>query len=135
MNKAALFAVFAGLILVAAYFRASSAHETAPPEIMTLETSRDAEATQPPVVFPHARHEPVAECAHCHHLSQEGADPHIACKSTGCHDNYQDKKAANSYFGAFHIPGERSCLGCHRARTQAGETAGPTSCIKCHVRK
>lgn len=102
--------------------------EAAPahPGDMVIQPLDPATATQAPVAFSHAKHE-ATECAFCHH---KGGNQ--SCSSPGCHTDTTTKKLTGatenvSFEAAFHVKGDKSCVGCHRALK-----SGPTKCTDCH---
>ncbi len=96
------------------------------PGDLVIQSIDPATATQAPVAFSHTVHEGY-ECAFCHH---KGGN--VSCTSAGCHTDTSTKKLTGatenvSFEAAFHIKGDKSCVGCHRTLK-----AGPTSCKDCH---
>ena len=101
------------------------------PGDLVIQSLDPATATQAPVAFSHAKHEATAvlagQCAFCHHKGGT-----VSCSSPGCHTDMTTKKMTGatenvSFEAAFHIKGDKSCVGCHRTLK-----SGPTSCKDCH---
>lgn len=93
-----------------------------------------------PVVFPHQKHLSLGDCTVCHHKWKDRSKAPKKCTSSGCHDLIGAKgpemTKVNSSYYAFHSKeSDRSCKGCHMNRKEAGKSAGPTNCTKCHPQK
>ncbi len=111
--------------LMLAVFVAGTVH-AAP---MKLECPKEIEATRPPVMFDHDRHNEKAgikECAICHHgKKEEQQEPGKASEAVSCVNCHavNGKEGKTPYARAFH----RQCILCH-----ARIDKGPTACGECH---
>lgn len=90
-----------------------------------------------PVVFPHQKHLSLGDCTLCHHKWEDRSKAPQKCTASGCHDligvQGPEMTEVNSSYYAYHTrESDKSCIGCHMSRKEAGETTGPTNCIKCH---
>ena len=101
------------------------------PADLVIQPLDPAKATQAPVAFSHAKHDATellaGNCAFCHHKGDN-----VSCTSAGCHTDTSTKKLTGaaenvSFEAAFHLKGDKSCVGCHRTLK-----AGPTGCKDCH---
>lgn len=133
----ALTAVLICLMLAAAAYAASV---QAPEGDITMKVPEGVKSSRPKVIFNHEPHADV-DCAQCHHQWDGKSEDIRACDASGCHDEYEDKGAPQSYYRAFHSRTDpsldyQSCMSCHRSKQQEGVEAGPVSCAKgnsCHV--
>jgi len=106
---------------------------TAPPESVTIDACM---AKKSAVVFPHATHVGVTECATCHHtdegITAESEMEVAAC--TSCHqapegEGIPDCAQMSMSKNPYHI----TCLGCHKEKVAADAASpAPTKCDGCH---
>lgn len=138
MKTGKLIIVFAAAFLM--FFIGAVVAAVQPPEgDITMQVAEGAKATKPNVVFNHKYHSGF-ECAKCHHM-WDGQAAVQACKTSGCHSEYENRGAKQSYYRAFHAPADpgmthESCMNCHRGLEKEGKEAGPTTCAKgksCHI--
>ncbi|MBI5062340.1 MAG: cytochrome c3 family protein [Desulfatitalea sp.] len=95
----------------------------------TAQTGKGAEqiklagGTQGQVPFPHHRHQKALgdDCQACHALFAQEPGSIAKAKTEG---KLLPKQIMNTH-----------CIHCHRDRKQAGQTSGPISCAKCHVKE
>jgi hypothetical protein len=112
----------------------------APEGDIVMKVPEGVKSSRPKVVFNHEFHAEF-DCAQCHHQWDGESEEVRACDASGCHDEYEDKGAPQSYYKAFHTRTDpsldyQSCMNCHRSMQKEGGKAGPTSCAKgnsCHV--
>ena len=129
-------AVAAGAFMLA---MADARMATAPEEAVLISVPGDAELDKPRVRFPHAPHGTAGvDCTVCHHTWDPATNDPQSCVSQGCHDlgnpaDGAEKRLPGYFRNAFHSGEAWSCNGCHKARKDAGETHGPTSCNDCHT--
>ena len=88
---------------------------------------------QPPVTFPHEKHTKLVKaCDTCHHtnkgLTAESKMKVEKCSS--CHMKAEGKMGTMSEMNMEKNPMHAKCVGCHKAGKK-----GPTTCVKCHVKK
>ncbi len=92
----------------------------APAESLVIKAEK---MKKPPVPFEHAKHAKY-ECSKCHHTWKGEGTP----KGCGeCHKEQKDGKKLG-----FKDAAHKTCRGCHRAMTKAGDKTGPTKCSACH---
>ncbi len=73
------------------------------------------------VPFPHHQHQNVlGDCNVCHTLFPQEIGSIARLKKEG---ELVKKQVMNKH-----------CIKCHKAKKRAGETTGPTTCAKCHVK-
>ena len=80
-------------------------------------------SSQGQVPFPHHRHQKAMgdECMACHALFAQEPGSIAKAQTEG---KLAPKQVMNTM-----------CIQCHRDRKQAGQTSGPISCAKCHVKE
>lgn len=73
-----------------------------------------------PVPFHHQLHQTIVkECAVCHKDFEKKPGALDKAKKTGLLKSKQVMK--------------KTCIACHRAKKNAGQKSGPTSCNSCHI--
>lgn len=105
------------------------------PEQIVLSVPEGQEARKAEVEYPHQDHIMMFGCSECHHnWDHTEMDQPDACVS--CHDDFKDRRAAESYYNAFHNrDSTHSCIGCHGQMTEESEDINPpTRCSDCHPR-
>ena len=134
MKKVLSLGIAAVFCLVVVGFGVSYALDN--PESITI---KEVQATKPPVVFPHKKHNSAEgsnlKCTECHHTNKEGEQPK-ACST--CHDKEKDdgKKialkgnpASSLTKGMYHV----KCISCHKKEKEKNaSTKAPTTCNQCH---
>ena len=109
------------------------------PDDMTLQAVKDAAKKPKPAVFPHKKHQEVAECADCHHSAKDGkqvayVDGQKVEKCEACHFKGSGMgKKIETFKGAAHV----NCKGCHKkAAEEKPELKEKFSkCMPCHPKK
>jgi hypothetical protein len=81
-------------------------------EITTPEGQKPRTTWIKSVEFDHALHGDMYDCAICHHM-EEGVPPEEIMPCTECHYDTQSS-APDSFYKAWHGPGQASCVGCHK---------------------
>lgn len=106
------------------------------PEEITLQAVKDAAKKAKPAVFPHKKHQEIAECADCHHSAKDGkqvayVEGQEVQKCEECHfkGNGMDKKIAT-----FKAAAHKNCKDCHKkAAAEKPELAEKfKKCMPCH---
>jgi len=97
-----------------------------------VKINKEVIAYAPPfgiVTFTHKKHSKTLKiaCQKCHHTWKKGESSGKMCKD--CHKAKIEGNALATK-DAFH----RRCKGCHDDLKKASKPAGPTGCIKCHVK-
>jgi hypothetical protein len=73
------------------------------------------------VPFPHFNHQnKLGDCNVCHSLFPQSKGSIEKLKTEG---KLKGKQVMNKH-----------CIKCHKAEKRAGNAAGPTTCVKCHIR-
>lgn len=88
---------------------------------------------QAPVTFPHDKHVKLGKpCDTCHHTNKGlTAESKVKVeKCSSCHMKAEGKMSTMADMNLEKNPMHNKCVGCHKA-----EKKGPTSCVKCHVKK
>ncbi len=100
-----IFLCFAGIVIA----------DNGPADMM-LQAEKDKASKPKPAVFPHAKHQEVAECGDCHHSAADGKqvpyeDGQEIGKCESCHfsGNGMDKKI-ETFKNAAH----ENCKSCHK---------------------
>ena len=109
------------------------------PADMVLQAEKDKAKKPKPAVFPHAKHQEIAECAECHHSAKDGkAVPYQEGQEIGkCEDcHYKGSsmpKKLDSYKGAAH----KNCKDCHKKVVEEKPELAEkfAKCMPCHPKK
>jgi hypothetical protein len=81
-----------------------------------------AGGTQGVVPFPHHRHQnALGDCLVCHNAFAQAKGSIAQAQAEG---RLVKKQVMNA-----------QCIQCHRDLKQAGKNAGPTICVKCHIKE
>lgn len=133
MTNRMLICIFAAVCLCIAGI--SIAADTGPAE-MTLKTEKDGAKKPKPAVFPHAKHQEIAQCGECHHGAQDG-------KQVAYTDGMEIQKCESCHFKGSGMPEKLetfkdvahiNCKDCHKkAAEEKPELAEKFSkCMPCH---
>ncbi len=120
-----IFLCFAGIVIA----------DNGPAE-MTLQAEKDKASKPKPAVFPHAKHQEIAECGDCHHGAADGKQvPYEEgqeigkCESYHFSGNGMDKKI-ETFKNAAHV----NCKDCHKEVVSSKPELKDKfkGCLPCH---
>jgi hypothetical protein len=123
--------ILVGAVLAFAVPLSLSAQENGPETIILTGSSLGG------VMFLHASHQEMTECASCHHESRPEKPldtPHQPCAA--CHIKAPTAPMVTSIRDAFHDATAKTgaCVDCHVTEAAAGKTV-PLKCTECHKKE
>lgn len=103
------------------------------PAEITLQTAVNAQKTQRPAFFPHARHQGLTECAVCHHGKNSDGKKVAYVKGQKiekCETCHNDKTGMPEKLANLKRVGHTLCMNCHLENNQE-----LIKCGACHTKK
>ena len=109
------------------------------PADMVLQAEKDKAKKPKPAVFPHKKHQEIAECGDCHHSAKDGkqipyAEGQEVAKCESCHFKGSGmEKKLETYKGAAHA----NCKACHKEYVASKPEVKDKfkGCLPCHPKK
>lgn len=106
------------------------------PADMVLQAEKDKAKKPKPAVFPHAKHQEIAECGECHHSAKDGKQvPYEEGQEIGkCEDCHYKGSDMPEKLDSYKMAAHKNCRDCHKKVIEEKPELAEKwkKCMPCH---